>query len=255
MTAPLDGQEECGMADRGIRYTYDGTFEGYLCAVLVALRSGKVPAAITDRRRAGGTDDTVDIMTNLKDAQYLYSLISVKSSAEVQQMTADYFLTDSINLEINLYKMIFFALKYGAIVAEDYKSEMMNGIQMAIRDLYREAQSELQKLDFYIGEEASCSLINPRNSILPIIRKPVLKRRDISDFIIYDKRHHLLLESYADQNMLLDISDFPVADFRDSGEAYECLWPFVRYRIFDVRNIPGQKKSGSAIEPLWLKAS
>ncbi|MCR4702714.1 MAG: DUF4130 domain-containing protein [Saccharofermentans sp.] len=243
------------MADRGMRYTYDGTFEGYLCAVLAALRSGKVPAAITDRRGTGSTTDAVDIMTDLRDAQYLYSLIAVKSSAEVQQMTSDYFLTDSINLEINLYKMIFFALKYGAIVAEDYKSEIMNGIQMAIRDLYREAQSALKELDFYIGEEALCSLINPANSILPIIRKPILKRRDINDFIIYDKRHHLLLECYADQNMLLDISDFPMAEFRDPGEAYECLWPFVRDRRFDVRTIPGQKKSGSAIEPLWLKAS
>ena len=34
------------MADQGIRYTYDGTFEGYLCAVLAALRFGRVPASI-----------------------------------------------------------------------------------------------------------------------------------------------------------------------------------------------------------------
>ena len=53
------------MADRGMRYTYDGTFEGYLCAVLAALRSGKVPAAITDRRGTGSTTDAVDIMTDL----------------------------------------------------------------------------------------------------------------------------------------------------------------------------------------------
>ena len=33
------------MADPGMRYTYDGTFEGFLCAVLAALRSGRVPAS------------------------------------------------------------------------------------------------------------------------------------------------------------------------------------------------------------------
>ena len=63
------------------------------------------------------------------------------------------------------------------------------------------------------------------------------------------------MERYADQNMLLDIADFPMPDFRDPKEAYDCLWPFVRDRRFDVRVIPGQKKSGSVIEPLWLKAS
>ena len=170
-------------------------------------------------------------------------------------MTTDYFLTDSNGLEINLYKMIFCSLKYGARVAEDYSSELMNGIQMAIRDLYREAQSLLPELDFYLGEEAACAVINPRNSVLPLIRPSVLKRRDIDDFVIYDKRHHLLLERYLEQNMLLDISAFPMPEFKDPAEAYSYLWPFVRDRRFDVRAVPGQKKSGSAIEPLWLKAS
>ena len=248
------------MPGNGNKYTYDGTFEGYLCAVLAALRSGRVPAAITDRRVLDSVDegvftDTINIQTSLKDAQYLYSMISSKSSAEVQQMTADYFLTDSTGREINLYKMIFCSLKYGARVADDYSSELMNGIQMAIRDLYREAQSALKELDFYLGEEAASCVINPANSILPIIRKPVLNRRDIDDLIVYDKRHHLLLERYSGQNMLLDISEFPTPEFKNPKEAYDCLWPFVRDRRFDVRVIPGQKKSGSTIEPLWLKAS
>lgn len=243
------------MSGQGNKYIYDGTFEGCLCAVLAALRSGKVPASISDRRDISDTSDSINITTSLKDAQYLYSVISVKSSAEVQQMASDYFLTDSTGLEINLYKMIFCSLKYGARVAEDYSSELMNGIQMAIRDLYREAQSTLTNLDFYLGEEAACSVMNPRNSILPLIRKSVLSRRDLDDLIVYDKRHHLLLERFSDQNMLLDISDFPVPEFRDPKEAYDCLWPFVRDRRFDVRVIPGQKKSGSVIEPLWLKAS
>ena len=246
------------MQGQGNKYTYDGTFEGYLCAVLAALRSGRVPASITDRRHVEGTDiytDAININTSYKDAQYLYSVIAAKSSAEVQQMASDYFLTDSTGLEINLYKMIFCSLKYGARVAEDYSSETMHGIQMAIRDLYREAQSELKDMDFYLGEEAACCLINPRNSVLPLIRKSILKRRDIDSLIVFDKRHKLLLERYSEDDMLLDISDFPMPEFRDPKEAYDCLWPFVRDHRFDVRNIPNQKKSGSTIEPLWLKAS
>ncbi len=90
------------MTDQGIRYTYDGTFEGYLCAVLAALRSGKVPASITDRRMESRPDIAIHVATSFKDAQYLYSTISARSSAEVQQMVSDYFLTDAGNLEINL---------------------------------------------------------------------------------------------------------------------------------------------------------
>ena len=248
------------MSVQGNKYTYDGTFEGYLCAVLAALRSGRVPAMISDRKMMDVGDefaftDTINIQTSLKDAQYLYSMISSRSSAEVQQMAADYFLTDSAGREINLYKMIFCSLKYGARVADDYSSELMNGIQMAIRDLYREAQQLLRELDFYLGEEAASCMINPINSVLPIIRKSILNRREFDDLIVFDKRHHLLLERFAGQNMLLDISEFPTPEFKNPKEAYDCLWPFVRDRRFDVRVIPGQKKSGSTIEPLWLKAS
>ena len=202
------------MSDQGIRYTYDGTFEGYLCAVLAALRSGRVPAAIADRRRASGTDDAFNIITNLKDAQYLYSTISARSSAEVQQMASDYFLTDSRDLEINLYKMIFCALKYGAGIAEDYSSVTMNGIQMAIRDLYREAQSELAQIDFYLGEEAACAMIDPKNSILPLIRPSILKRRELDSLIVYDKSTVCSLRDPADR---ICSSTYPISRYPNSG--------------------------------------
>ena len=65
------------MADPGMRYTYDGTFEGFLCAVLAALRSGRVPASITDRRAEDRPDAAINIVTSLKDAQYLCSMISI----------------------------------------------------------------------------------------------------------------------------------------------------------------------------------
>ena len=77
------------MSDQGLIYIYDGTFEGYLCAVLAALRSGRVPDAICGMSGTCGMEDAVNIRTDLKDAQYLCSTISSRSSAEVQQMASD----------------------------------------------------------------------------------------------------------------------------------------------------------------------
>lgn len=245
------------MAAQGNKYTYDGTFEGYLCAVLAALRSGKVPVSISDRRTAGFTDDAINVTTSFKDAQYLYHMISVKSSAEVQQMTADYFLTDSTGLEINLYKMIFCSLKYGARVAEDYKSELMRGIQMAIRDLYREAQSLLSNIEFFRGEEASCAVINPHNLVLPLIRKPLLKREELDDLIVFDRRHCLMLGRKEANDMLTDIRQISIKLPETGSEAYEILWPAVKDAKFDVR-FAGATSACVGIprdyEPLWSMA-
>ena len=52
------------MSDQGLIYIYDGTFEGYLCAVLAALRSGRVPDAICGMSGTCGMEDAVNIRTD-----------------------------------------------------------------------------------------------------------------------------------------------------------------------------------------------
>ena len=240
------------------RFSYDGTLEGFLCTVLRILRAKTMPDGIFPEYMAGLPDHGVErVRTDPAEAEYMYSLIGRKGSAEVQQMVSDFFLTSTPDMEKTLFGMIYLALRDGGQIAEDYSSDVMRRVHMAIRDLYREAQSVLTCIEFFRGNEASCAVIDPRNSVLPLIRKPLLKRDDIDDVVIFDKRHSLMLGRKGDRDILADIRNVSI-EMPDSGrEAYDVLWPAVKDGKLDIRfagdsaasaSHPGRRRN---LEPLW----
>ena len=239
------------------RFSYDGTLEGFLCTALAILRVKTMPEEICPEYRTDIATEYVPVRTSAAEAEYMYSLIGRRGSAEVQQMVSDLFLTDTPDMEKLLFEMIYLALRDGGKIAEDYSSDVMRRAHEAIRDLYREAQSVLVNIEFFRGAEASCAVIDPRNSVLPVIRKALLKREDLDDLIVFDKRHCLMLARIGNSDMLSDIRRISVQMPDTGSEAYELLWPAVREAKFEIRfagganAIPGRRRD---YDPLWSTA-
>lgn len=243
------------------RFSYDGTLEGFLCTVLRILRAKTIPDEIFPEYRDGSSCSGAErVRTDPAEAEYMYSLIGRRGSAEVQQMVTDFFLTSTPDMEKTLFGMIYLALRDGGQIAEDYSSDVMSRVHMAIRDLYREAQSVLTCIEFFRGEEASCAVIDPHNSVLPLIRKPLLKRDDIDDVVVFDKRHSLMLGRKGDRDILADIRSISVMMPASGSEAYDVLWPAVKDGKIDIRfagdsaasvSCPGRRRN---LEPLWSMA-
>ena len=239
------------------RFSYDGTLEGFLCTALAILRVKTMPEEICPEYRADIAVEYVPVRTSASEAEYMYSLIGRRGSAEVQQMVSDLFLTDTPDMEKLLFEMIYLALRDGGKIAEDYSSDVMRRAHEAIRDLYREAQAVLVNIEFFRGEEASCAVIDPHNSVLPIIKKALLKRDDMDDLIVFDKRHLLMLGRTGDRDMLSDIRNVSVQLPDTGSEAYELLWPAVKEAKFEIRfagganAIPGRRRD---YDPLWSTA-
>ena len=239
------------------RFSYDGTLEGFLCTALTILRVKTMPEEICPEYRTDAMVEYMPVRTSISEAEYMYSLIGRRGSAEVQQMVSDLFLTDTPDMEKLLFEMIYLALRDGGKVAEDYSSEVMRRAHEAIRDLYREAQSLLVNIEFFRGPEASCAVIDPHNSVLPLIRKPILKRIDLDDLIVFDKRHFLMLGRTGDRDMLSDIRRISMQMPDTGSEAYELLWPAFRESKFEIRfagdanALPGRRRD---YDPLWSTA-
>ena len=239
------------------RFSYDGTLEGFLCTALAILRVKTMPDEICPEYRADIAAEYMPVRTSANEAEYMYSLIGRRGSAEVQQMVTDLFLTDTPGMEKLLFEMIYLALRDGGKIAEDYSNDVMHRVHEAIRDLYREAQSVLVNIEFFRGEEASCAVIDPHNSVLPVIKKALLKRDDLDDLIVFDKRHFLMLGRTGDREMLSDIRKISVTMPDTGSEAYDLLWPAVKDAKFDTRfaggvnSIPGRRRD---FDPLWSTA-
>lgn len=248
------------MEDYIRRFSYDGTLEGFLCTALRILRVRTMPDEICPEYRADLTAEYVHVMTSAAEAEYMFSLIGSRGSAEVQQMVTDLFLTDTPDMEKLLFEMIYLALRDGGKIAEDYSSNVMRRVHEAILDLYREAQSLLVNIEFFRGPEASCAVVDPRNSVLPLIKKPLLKRPDLDDVIVFDKRHCLMLGRTGDSDMLSDIRRISLTMPDTGKEAYDVLWPAVKGAKFDVRFAgvsavtPARSGRHRDYEPLWSTA-
>ncbi len=248
------------MEDYIRRFSYDGTLEGFLCTALRILRVKTMPDEICPEYQTDIAAEYVPVTTSAAEAEYMFSLIGRRGSAEVQQMVTDLFLTDTPDMEKLLFEMIYLALRDGGKIAEDYSSDVMHRAHEAIRDLYREAQSLLVNIEFFRGPEASCAVIDPHNSVLPLIRKPLLKRMDLDDLIIFDKRHFLMLVRKGDSDMLSDIRRISLTMPDTGEEAYDILWPAVKGAKFDVRFAGVSAASAMRparhreYEPLWSTA-
>ena len=233
-------------------FTYDGTLEGLLSVYLKCIAMKVRPLDIRPEFMVKGKpfeDRYMYVRTNLPLADRLYRYMGQCASAEVQQMITDCFLTSLPRMELDLYELISRGIRFGAKVAEDYEDETMRRIQMAIRDLYRESQSLVQAIDFRKESEVAVTMLNPRNCVLPLIRKRILNDPSYDDILAYDKRHFLLLMRNGSEDDLIDIRRLPIPPVQDPRDIYETFWPYVT----GERDVACQKigRDADCLVPMW----
>lgn len=246
------------MQNVNLRFAYDGTFEGFLCMAIRCINMRSMPSEVTMDYMVVGTSRESDyqlIRTDRDIAGRFYNYIGKCSCPEVQQMALDCFLTGLPNKERDIISLIVKGIRFGATVAEDYSSETMRRIQTAIRDLYREAQSTMGTMSFDRIGDVDVSLVNPQNSIIPLVRKSVLNRTELDDFIVYDKRHLMTFIRCGDLNAVLDVSRIPIPNPNMNHEAvYEYMWKYL-INTGEFSNPMLRRVKADELTPMWYIAS
>lgn len=210
------------MKERQCGYIYDGTFEGFLTAAVVCLRQHRAPAFVLPYHLAEG-EDAIRVKTDPYKAEHLYSVIGSVADAQAQQNCLDFFLTCACRKEITLFAYIYKALVTGPSISEDYSDPTVKLVREAVLDLYREAQTVQTDLSFTEEGGLSAAVIDPRNSVLPLIRNQVLRREDIEDVALYDRRHCLLLRRKGEFASLADIRHLAVPDIDSPEDLIDAL--------------------------------
>jgi len=214
------------------RYTYDGTFGGFLTAAVLCFRRHRTPREIVPlyvmaRIDRGSGYEYEHVRTSDKDAGHLFSVIADVATVEAQQTVMDFFLCCHPDKEMILYRYIYKALSVGAPIAENYSDETVKVVRKAVLDLYREAQSVLPGIEFARQKDVSCAVISPRNIIMPIISRSVLRREDVDDLLLYDRNHCILLERSGDAGRLMDVRRLINSSVMNALTVYESVWPHI----------------------------
>ena len=240
------------MKGREYSYIYDGTFEGFLTVAVKCLRLHRAPASILPYYLAveekGGQ---IRVQTDPADAEHLYSVIGSVADAQVQQNSTDYFLTCSPNKELTLFAYIYKALVTGPVISEEYAEPTVRLVRQAILDLYREAQSVQTAIDFIEENGVSAAVISPRNSVLPLIRNQVLRREDIEDVALYDRRHCLLLRRKGELASLADVRHLALPEISSPEDLLDVIDSGSR-----CWEMSGQERRHSiTLKSMWYVAS
>lgn len=238
------------------KYVYDGTFEGFLCLAIRCINLRILPSSVKVDYMVKGALDEGEyqvIRTDSVLAGRFYNYIGGCSCPEVQQMALDCFLTGLPNKERDMIVLICRAIRFGASVAEDYTNDTLHRIQMAICDLYREAQSMMGGIVFSRIDDVDVSITNPRNSVIPLVKRSILKREDLDDFILYDKRHKMTLIRSGNLNSVMDVSRIPLSGDINPESIYEYMWRYLcDYGGFGNQMFTSHKTSD--LSPMWYIA-
>ncbi|MCR5617740.1 MAG: DUF4130 domain-containing protein [Clostridiales bacterium] len=237
-------------------FSYDGTIEGFLTVMKHCIDSKVMPRRIKPEYKVTGSSDHgrfMYIRSDYEAADKLYKMVGRRSSAEVQQMVVDFFLTAVPDMEMDLFIMICKAIKYGAVIAEDYQDELMRRVQFAIRDMYREAASVLHGMSAVTIDGVSFSVINPRNNVLPVIFKTILRNEAYGDILVYDKRHTLVLIRMNETDVILDTGRFQNNELNSPYDLYSKMWTYFKSEDNTISH-QVRKEKADALSKLWYIA-
>ena len=177
------------MAWREIIYQYDGSFEGLLCCVFESYTKKECPTAIL---RDGDDEPSLfeirAVTTDRAHAQRIYRSL-YKRSPEVGPFLRRAFLTCLPDKEMAIYRFIVKFYREGAPLLSRLSDDTYLPLLKAVRQLSGEVEqfrgfTRFSDFDGVLGAE-----IEPKNRVLPVLRRHFCERYHNETFFLYDRTH------------------------------------------------------------------
>ena len=205
-------------------YTYDGSFEGFLCCIFDSYANKEVLTAICrDEDFAPSLFPSRWIPTDRDHANRVLRKI-VKVSPYTAELIQKGFLTCLPEKELHLYRLVVKLLREGPGFLWNFSDETLYPVITAVRHLNGEAHLlkgfiRFSDLGGVLGGE-----VEPKNRVLPILRSHFCARYQNERFFLYDRTHKEALFYAAGKAVIRPLEDFQMAP-PDAAEAnYRILW-------------------------------
>ena len=218
-------------------FVYDGTLEGLLCVIAFAVARHVRPDSINPESAVEVSQRPVYIRTDRDIADNFYRYIGHNAGTECQQLVYDYFLTAADGVEPMIYDLICRALCEGPSIFERTDDCRIRAMRRRIRDLYREAGDELQELMSVPVNDVQVAVTEPSGIVIPIIRQAVLEDVFDGDFLLYDRRHALLLMRAGSSVYSINVASDEI--YKNNRNEQD---PYIIYELFWDRFISSEDR-------------
>lgn len=221
-----------------VAYAYDGSFEGFLCCVFESYEKRELPFDIySELSEEGFLFDARPIVTDPEKADRVLSSIPVRISHEAQEMVRLGWLTCSTQKELLLLRFLRLGFARGAAVTDMLADDTVHALGRAVRHLQMEAHRLTGFIRFSLRGGVLVSVIEPQNSVLPLIEEHFCDRFRNESFIIYDQPHRLALIHEPGRHGILPLEELTLNEADTEEEEYVRLWK----RFYDTIAIEGRR--------------
>ena len=211
------------MAWRDAVFQYDGRFEGFLCCIFESYVNKEFPIAFSGDEECWSLYDVRYIVTSREHAQRVYQSILRRSRVAADVIRRG-FLTCLPEKELHLYTLVKKLYDEGPAFLQNSSDPVYNPVARALRHM----SGELEKLRGFVrfsdyggvlGAE-----IEPKNRVLPLLRRHFCDRYGNESFFIYDRTHKELLIYAKNHSRLLTVDSLQLALPSEEEVQFRRLW-------------------------------
>lgn len=221
-----------------IIYTYDGSFEGFLCCVFESVYSGKLPMDILREENAPLTLMEVrPIITDPARAERVRASIPLKISDRALELVMTVFCSCLAQKELRILEFLLQGYREGGKLCFKLGDAVTAPLLGAERHLLREAHLLKGFVRFSDIGGALVAVITPKNFILPFIAQHFLLRYDKEQFMIFDKTNKAALVYQNGKAELLRVDHVTFPEISQDEARCQALWK----RFYDTIAIEGRE--------------
>ena len=206
-------------------YTYDGSFEGFLCCVYESVYSGELPLEIVREQDVQPTLFRVHcVATDAVRAQRVRASIATKISARALELVMTVFCTCLADKEQRMLEFLLRGYREGGRLCFMPGDALMASLLGAEKHLIGEAHLLKGFVRFADVGGALVATITPKNYVLPFLARHFILRYQRENFMIFDKTHRVAL---IYQNGKAEISQIEHVEFPEISEGEvrcQALW-------------------------------
>lgn len=213
-----------------IIWRYDGSFEGYLSAVVRSYTDKTLPDLLTKTEvKMGLFDEILDIPIDTTDALKLIHAIDKQLGKEIKEKIYHTFLCDDMPFENDLLRYIRLGFKEPSLL------EMISHpLIYAIEEYQKRTLRTVHKMNAFsrfetLEDGTLYAQISPPRNVLPLMGGHFKKRFKEERFIIHDLKRSIALVYDTKTLELHSVHDYVIPKRSLDEQTYQNLWK----RFFD----------------------
>ena len=206
-------------------YTYDGSFDGFLCCVFESVYASEIPFDIVCEDDAPPTlYDVRAVATDPAKAERVRASIPSKISNRAMELVTTVFCSCLENKELRILEFLLQGYQEGGKLCFKLGDDLMSQLLGAEKHLLHEAHLLKGFVRFADVGGALVAVITPKNSVLPCIAQHFILRYRDEQFMIFDKTNKTALVYQNGKSEILRLDNVTFPEISESEARYHALW-------------------------------